>query len=128
MSTLFEIIGGIILFINAITTILLFLKKFRNKVITNLVNALKIDSISADSTLGKFLEHRKTHEINIDNRLQELEKGVLRLEIGRLIDHEPENRKLILDLYDKYKSEPYNGNSYMDGLIDEWKFKYYKDV
>lgn len=53
----------------------------------------------------------------------DVKRDLLRLQILDLIHHNPDNKSAILELYDIYKSEPYNGNSYIKEVVKEWQKK-----
>ena len=121
----------------ALTTILVFFGKFRKWLINKIaadVDFSKIDkrckiykdheTVSKIETLiddGVFEVLQKNQE-SIEASLNELKMSTLRIEIGRLLDHEPQNKDLIYKLFDYYSSK--GGNSYMCAEIKKWEKKY----
>ena len=121
----------------ALTTILVFFGKFRkwliNKIATD-VDFTKIDKRSKiykdHETVSKIekliddgvFDTLQENQKNIEASLDELNMSTLRIEIGRLLDHDPQNKDLIYKLYDQYKSK--GGNSYMNAEIKKWEQKY----
>lgn len=133
-STVIVTISSIII---ALTTILAFFGKFRkwlinkiaadidygkvdkrSKVYKNYETVSKIEKLIDDGVFDTLQENQK----NIETAIEELNMSTLRIEIGRLLDHDPQNKDLIYKLYDQYKSR--GGNSYMHAEIKKWEQKY----
>lgn len=133
-STVIVTISSVII---ALTTILAFFGKFRKWLINKIaadVDFTKIDKRSKiykdHETVSKIeqliddgvFDKLQTNQANIEAALDELNMSTLRIEIGRLLDHDPQNKDLIYKLYDQYKSR--GGNSYMHAEIKKWEQKY----
>lgn len=83
-----------------------------------------ITSIIAPAILFclQWLKSRKNDAAKqINDKLIDIQRDLLRLQILNLVQHDPENKSAILELYDIYKSEPYNGNSYIKDIIKQWR-------
>lgn len=83
-----------------------------------------ITSIIAPLVLN-FLNTRKANKderfAKLEEKIDEVAMGNLRLQILNLVQHDPENKSAILSLWDEYKSR--GGNSYLKGVIKEWQKK-----
>lgn len=133
-STVIVTISSVII---ALTTILAFFGKFRKWLINKI--AADVDFAKIDKRSKIYKDHETVSKIeqliddgvfdtlqenqkNIEASLDELNMSTLRIEIGRLLDHDPENKDLIYKLYDQYKSK--GGNSYMHAEIKKWEQQY----
>lgn len=83
-----------------------------------------ITSIIAPLVLN-WLNSRKAKKderfAKLEEKIDEVAMGNLRLQILNLVQHDPENKSAILSLWDEYKSR--GGNSYLKGVIKEWQKK-----
>lgn len=83
-----------------------------------------ITSIIAPAVLFvlQLFKSRKDDSVKkLDDKLIDIQRDLLRLQILNLVQHDPKNKSAILELYDVYKSEPYNGNSYIKEIIKQWR-------
>jgi len=133
MNDFLSIVTAISGLLISLTAILTTFGKFRKWAINKLASDIDFTSINKRSELYKIYEkidvtedEKKKIIESIENlnkeqmtKLTELQMSVLRLEIGRIIDHEPENKTTIYHLYDKYREM--GGNSYMIERIKEWE-------
>lgn len=144
ITSIITTISGLII---SLTVILSVFKKFRLWLINKLISDVKFDDLDSKSELYNIRENIENHDKVVDEKLDELNnkidnkieyvseiinkredsvyeirRSLLRLEIGRLLDHDPYNRDNILKLYDEYKSM--GGNSYMKYSIDRWLKEY----
>lgn len=144
MQAFTEIVTSFSAIIVALTVILASFTKVRKWLVNKIASDVDFSKIDKRSEL--YLMHEKTqkHESQKDeifkqikdlleaqnkgfkesiekqNRhLDELRRSTLRLEIGRLLDHEPKNSDTIHKLYDEYLRM--GGNSYMVSRIEKWK-------
>lgn len=70
------------------------------------------------------IKARKDNSVKkLDDKLIDIQRDLLRLQILNLIQHDPKNVSAILELYDIYKHEPYNGNSYIKEIVKAWQKK-----
>lgn len=136
-NTFVTVIVTISSVIIAITTILASFGKFRRWLINKIASDIDYSKIDKRSKIyknhevvtsveklledGVFDKIQKNQE-NIEASIDELKMSTLRLEIGRLLDHEPKNKDLIYKLYDIYKKM--GGNSYMHAEIKKWEQEY----
>lgn len=136
MSNIFTIITTLSGVLISLAAILTTFKKVRSWLVNKFVNDIKFDKIDKRSEMynmyEKILDSEKQREEIIhkidslarENREQmnDIRMSTLRLELGRLIDHEPKNLDTIFRLYDEYIAM--GGNSYMVERIEKWKEEY----
>lgn len=133
-ATVIVTISSIII---AVTTILASFGKFRKWLINKIASDIDYSKIDKRSKVYKnhevvtsieklvedgVFDKIQTNQENIEASINELKMSTLRLEIGRLLDHEPKNKDLIYKLYDVYKEM--GGNSYMHAEIKKWEQEY----
>lgn len=83
-----------------------------------------ITSIVAPLVLAWHMDRKEKKQARfekLEQRIDEVAMGNLRLQILNLIQHNPENKAAILQLYDEYKSR--GGNSYIKEVIKQWQKK-----
>ena len=78
----------------------------------------RLETFVTEDTFKKLIDNQH----NIETAIHDLRMSTLRLEIGRLIDHEPHNKDTIYRLFDKYKK--LGGNSYMCSEVKKWEQAY----
>jgi hypothetical protein len=146
VTSIITSLSGLII---AFTIIFGFFKRTRSWFANKLAESITLKDIDSKSDVGKgfdfndgikedvdIVNKKLTTEVNrittcIDKKFNTLsesildvERSLLRLEIVTMIDHDPTQDKIILQLYDKYKGNKYKGNSYIDFQIDNWKKQY----
>lgn len=136
MPNIFTIITTVSGVLISLATILTTFRKVRSWLVNKFVTDIKFDQIDKRSEMynmyEKILDSEKQrgeiiHKIDSlarENREQmnDIRMSTLRLELGRLIDHEPKNLDTIFRLYDEYVAM--GGNSYMVERIEKWKEEY----
>lgn len=83
-----------------------------------------ITSIVAPLVLAWRIDRKEKKQARfekLEQRIDEVAMGNLRLQILNLIQHNPENKAAILQLYDEYKSR--GGNSYIKEVVKQWQKK-----
>lgn len=136
MQNIFTIITTVSGVLISLAAILTTFKKVRSWLVNKFVTDIKFEQIDKRSEMYNMYEKilnsdkergeiiHKIDSLARDNQeyMKELRMSTLRLEIGRLIDHEPKNLDTIFRLYDEYIAM--GGNSYMVERIDKWKEEY----
>lgn len=136
MQNIFTIITTVSGVLISLAAILTTFRKVRSWLVNKFVTDIKFDQIDKRSEMynmhEKILDSEKQrgeiiHKIDSlarENRQQmnDIRMSTLRLELGRLIDHEPKNLDTIFRLYDEYVAM--GGNSYMVERIEKWKEEY----
>ena len=136
MTNIFNVITTLSGLLIAIAAILATFTKIRSWIANKFISDVKFDKVDKRSELYEMYEkimnadeQRKEILEKIDSLAKEQEKSLkdlkmstLRLELGRLLDHEPKNVDTIYRLYDQYIEM--GGNSYMVDRIEHWKEEY----
>lgn len=81
-----------------------------------------ITSIVAPLVLAWRMDKKEQSKERFDEltkRIDEISMGNLRLQILNLIQHDPNNKSAILNLWDEYKSR--GGNSYLKDVVKQWQ-------